>query len=224
MTTRFELERVSCLLAGNSGSDRITYIIYPMAIPADRAEDYADRFGTSVAVITGMDWQDALTPWPAKGVPRGTPDFRGKATEFLAFLRDRLIPEAEKRITAHAFSRRDLIGVSLSGLFTLWHWLQCDTFTSIASLSGSFWYDGFVEWVARTPIPPKTGKAFFLLGDDESRSRVPEFSHIADDTGRIIGILRDAGIDTEFASVPGNHYSDPDARLERALAALRPSS
>lgn len=48
-------------------SDRICYLLYPF----DRLEEWIERaapeFGVSIAVVTGMDWDNDLTPWPAKG-------------------------------------------------------------------------------------------------------------------------------------------------------------
>ncbi|MDE6638872.1 MAG: hypothetical protein K2K32_11640 [Muribaculaceae bacterium] len=41
----------------------------------------------------------------------------------------------------------------MSGLFALWQWMVCDTFRNIASLSGSFWYEGFMEWMKSRTIP-----------------------------------------------------------------------
>ena len=108
----------------------------------------------------------------------------------------------------------------MSGLFALWQWMLCDTFANIASLSGSFWYEGFLDWMKNRPIPEKTGKGYFLLGDQEPKSRVKAFQSVGTDTQEIVAILRKAGIATEFQSVPGNHYSDPIPRLEKAFSAL----
>ncbi len=108
----------------------------------------------------------------------------------------------------------------MSGLFALWQWMVCDTFTNIASLSGSFWYEGFMNWLTARPIPHKTGRAFFLLGDQESHSKVKAFDSVGANTAEIVTLLERAGIDTTFRSVPGNHYSDPIPRLDLALSTL----
>ena len=115
---------------------------------------------------------------------------------------------------------RTLVGVSMSGLFALWQWMLCDTFTNIASLSGSFWYDGFMEWIKSCPIPHKNGKGFFLLGNQESKSKVRAFDTVETNTMQIVALLKDAGIETEFESVPGNHYSNPIPRLDTAFTAM----
>lgn len=108
----------------------------------------------------------------------------------------------------------------MSGLFALWQWMVCDTFANIASLSGSFWYQGFLEWMKSIKIPAKTGKGFFLLGDKESKSKVKAFNSVGENTTEILNLLRNAGIDVEFQSVPGDHYSDAIPRLKMAFSAL----
>lgn len=200
--------------------DRIAYIIYPMDMLADWVGAAAEKYNTAIVVVTGMEWQDAMSPWPAKGVPRGCPDFKGLASHFLSTLQQKVIPQAEAALDFSASPRRTLVGVSMSGLFALWQWMLCDTFADIASLSGSFWYEGFLDWFKNRPIPRKQGKAFFLLGDKEAYSRVKAFDTVAANTHTIVELLRAAGIDTQFRSVPGNHYDFPIPRLNLAFSSL----
>lgn len=47
-------------IAGTSSS-RICYVLYPFDIPGDWIKPAAERFGISVAVVTGMDWDNDLT-------------------------------------------------------------------------------------------------------------------------------------------------------------------
>ena len=108
----------------------------------------------------------------------------------------------------------------MSGLFALWQWLKCDTFVNIASLSGSLWYDGFIDWMKSREIPTKSGMAYFLLGDQEARSKVKAFNSVSADTEEAISLLDSHGIKTEFQSVPGNHYAAPIPRLDKAFTAL----
>ena len=207
-----------CSTAGHK--DKIAYILYPMDIPADRIEAMAAKYATAIVAVTGMDWQNVFSPWPAKGVPSGTPDFKGESPEFLRLLCDSVLPEIEKRLGIAGNAERSLVGVSMSGLFALWQWMLCDTFVNIASLSGSFWYEGFMDWMESRTIPQKKGKGYFLLGVQESRSRVKAFDSVGENTSKIIALLKATGIDTEFQSVPGNHYSDPIPRLEKAFEGL----
>ncbi|MDE6510800.1 MAG: hypothetical protein K2L00_01715 [Muribaculaceae bacterium] len=193
-----------------------------MDMLADWLGPAAERYGVTIVVITGMDWQNVFSPWPAPGVPKGDPDFKGESPEFLKLLQTKVIPQIEKALQMDADAERSLIGVSMSGLFALWQWMMCDTFRSIASLSGSFWYEGFIDWMERIDIPHKSGMGFFLLGNQESKSNVKAFNSVGINTETIIELLKAKGIKVEFESVPGNHFSDPIPRLEKAFSALYP--
>ena len=200
--------------------DRICYLRYPF----DRLEEWIERaapeFGVSIAVLTGMDWDNDLTPWPAKGQPPGSPDFRGNAVEFLSVLVSEVVPEVERRMNLGAAVERTLAGVSLSGLFTLWQWMSNNLFCNIISLSGSFWYDGFVTWIKSLPVPKKPGRAYFLLGSLEAKTKVKAFQPVQTDTVEIVDYLHDNGISDIFELVPGNHYQFPEQRLDRAFARM----
>lgn len=211
---------LECTCALNEDSDRIAYILYPMDILDDWIEPAAARYGVNIAVITGMDWQNVFSPWKSKGVPKGTPDFKGDAPEFLQLMNERVVPAIERELMPDRPAERTLFGVSMSGLFALWQWMICDTFTNIASLSGSFWYEGFTDWMGSQAIPQKTGTAYFLLGNQESHTSVKAFSTVAVDTQEIVCLLQSAGIHTIFQPVPGNHYSDPLPRIEAAFTAI----
>lgn len=202
----------------NKSAERICYVLYPLDSLGEWIEEAAQKFGVSIAVITGMDWNDDLTPWPATGVPTGSPDFKENAPGFLSTLLSEVIPGIEKRLNIGKDVERTLTGVSLSGLFTLWQWMGNDTFHNIISLSGSFWYEGFVKWLKAQHVPRKTGKAYFLLGNQEAKTKVKAFQPVQTDTEEIVGYLRQNGIDDCFELVPGNHYQYGEQRLNRAFS------
>lgn len=220
MVSRIEIDNLKCLCAQSGSKGKIAYILYPMDILDGWIETAASKYRTTIVVITGMDWQNVFSPWPAKGVPKGCPDFMGESPDFLTRLQTKVIPQIESKLEIDASAERTLVGVSMSGLFALWQWILCDTFANIASLSGSFWYEGFVDWIKSRQIPPKKGTAFFLLGEQEAKSRVKAFATVAENTQTIIALLDSRGIKTEFRSVPGNHYADPIPRLDEAFTAL----
>lgn len=222
MVRRIKIENLDCLCAFSGDKDKIAYILYPMDILSDWIVPAAEKYGTSIVVITGMEWQDAMSPWQADGVPEGSPDFKGSAPEFLNQLQHKVIPLIESAAGIERAPERTLFGVSMSGLFALWQWMLCDTFTGIASLSGSFWYKNFLSWMKSLHIPEKHGKAYFLLGDKESRSKIKAFDSVAENTREIVTLLEGHGINTIFESVSGNHYSDPIPRLDKAFAAIYP--
>lgn len=216
----YYIEGLKIISCGASNSNRIAYVLYPMETLKDWIEEAANKYNVSIAVITGMDWDNDLTPWPAKGVPRGCPDFKGEASAFIKKLKVTVVPEVEKRLGLHN-AERTLVGVSLSGLFTLWQWSSCDVFRNIASLSGSFWYEGFMEWFNRQEYSRHAGsEAFFVLGDKESHSKIKAFEPVEVNTKAIVAKLQAEGVDATFTSVPGNHYQFPIERLNLAFKNL----
>lgn len=198
-------------------SDRMVSVLSPFDSLEAWMVDAAHRFGVSIAAISGMDWDNDLTPWPAKGVPEGSPDFKGNAGDFLATLTNEVIPGIERRMNISQGAERTLTGISLSGLFTLWQWIGCDVFRNIISLSGSFWYAGFAKWVLSQPVPEKKGKAYFMLGDQEAKTKVKAFRPVQTDTEEIVSYLHEKGVDACFELVPGNHYQYGVERLNRAF-------
>lgn len=92
-----------------------------------------------------------------------------------------------------------------------------DFFLNIASLSRSFWYDRFTRWILSNPVPEKTGKAYFLLGDQEAKTSIEAFRPVQTDTEEIVRHLHDTGVRGQFELVPDNHYQHAIPRLDRAL-------
>ncbi|MDE6832223.1 MAG: hypothetical protein K2J07_05785, partial [Muribaculaceae bacterium] len=129
---------MNCLCSSQVSKNKIAYILYPLDILGDWIEPAAKKCGVTIVAITGMDWQNVFSPWPAPGVPKGDPDFKGEAPEFLRLLQAKVIPKIETALQMDSDVERNLVGVSMSGLFALWQWMVCDTFKSIAALSGSF--------------------------------------------------------------------------------------
>lgn len=200
------------------------FLIYPELVPF--SSEWIERMATlhkvnmMVVYIPADKWNDTLTPWPEPGEAKGFPPFAGKAPQFLKILQEDIVPELEQKNGKPNILPRDLIGVSLSGLFTLWQWMLCATFRNIACLSGSFWYDGFLKWFESQSIPSKTGKAFFLLGVDEPKAHVKAYQSVGVNTEAIVERLKTAGIPVTFDWVPGNHFSRPVHRAEKALESL----
>lgn len=206
-----------CLCCHNDVSDKIVYILYPLDDMDEWLSNAADRYGVSIVCISGMNWDGDLTPWPAPGVPKGDPDFEGLGPQFLDRLTGSVIPEIESSLGITGGRERTLIGISLSGLFALWQWPQSDFFRNIATLSGSYWYDGFVDWVERQAFSGKRGVCYMLLGEDEPKARNYVFRRVGRCTEEIVGYMRRQGVDVTYNIVPGNHYQHTLERLDRAL-------
>lgn len=224
MVKQIEAGGLKCDCVSYPDIGKVTYTIYPDILPLanDWLCEMSSRYQTPLVVIyiPRDNWNDMLTPWPETGETPDSPPFAGNAAATLSLIREKVIPAAEQALGIPNGADRNLIGVSLSGLFALWQWLECDTFKSIASLSGSFWYNGFIEWFGKQPIPPKTGKAYFLLGEKEPYAWIKAYRSVGINTETIVERLKKSDIRTIFQWVSGNHFSDPLGRMEDALKSI----
>lgn len=220
MTQTIDIAGLKCRCSTAVRPDRVAYILYPMDALVDWIEPAAKKYDITIVEITGMDWQNVFSPWPAKGVPAGTEDFKGESAQFLKLLENDVLPQLDKALGLDGRIERTLVGVSMSGLFALWQWPQTSLFQNIISLSGSFWFEGFMDWFRKQDFSDKTGFAFFLLGRQEPKSNVAAFNIVGENTETIVNDLKEAGVKVDFQWVPGNHYQHGINRLDMAMNAL----
>lgn len=227
MVKKINIEGFECWGALCAGANRIDYLIYPALVPMEEKwlEERSMKLKANLVMVyvPAEDWNNVLTPWPEPGETKNSEPFGGKSQDFLKFLESKIIPGVEKAFGLLNVSERDLTGVSLGGLFTLWTWVKGDFFNNIACLSGSFWYPGFLDWFETNLPKKKTGRCYFLLGEQEPHSHIKEFRSVGQNTEQIVKSLKEIGCEVTFDWVPGNHFSDPVHRLEQALSGLYPS-
>ena len=108
-----------------------------------------------------------------------------------------------------------LAGYSLAGLFAVWAATMTDIFAGVASVSGSLWYDGFIDYLsgARLLVP----EIYFSVGEAESRTRSQRLAGVVDMTSSAYNIAKGQKIDTTMRLNPGGHFSDPEKRCADAV-------
>ena len=116
----------------------------------------------SLAAIWGMDWNRDLSPWPAQPL-FGREKFTGEGEGFCQVLTQELLPLA-RQILGEKPTTQSLVGYSLAGLFSLWALWQTGAFTRAASLSGSLWYEGWLEFLQSRPLLHRPEKVVLTLG------------------------------------------------------------
>lgn len=204
-------------------TNKICYMILPEGIKGDLCDGLkglSEKHGISIVVIEDVNWNDDLTPWPAAGVFKKAKPFGGKAAAFLDKLTHEIIPETERDLGIED-AERTLLGVSLSGLFAVWSAFNTDVFTNIISISGSLWYDGFVEWMKEQTPSPQLKKICMLLGEKEKNAKEKRMATVEERTLDAANILRaksQATVTCEL--VEGTHFSPILPRMERAMMAL----
>lgn len=172
--------------------------------------------GPTVAALHDLDWNGALTPWPAPRAFRGGADFTGGGEAFLRELTEHIVPVVEQE---HPGAKRLIAGYSLGGLFAVYAAVQSGCFDAAASMSGSMWYDDFLPWLqARADRAP--GRMYFSLGDREHKTRNPRMAPVEERTLQAVEALRRAGKEVVWEHNPGGHFDDVTARIARGILAM----
>lgn len=219
MVETINIEGVSCQFEP-CDTNRVCYLMTPIPVEERKIDIAVSKYKYNMVVLTGMDWNNDLTPWPAPGLVRGSKPFGGLAEAFLGKLTDVVMPDVECRLGLGGAAERTLTGVSLAGLFAAWAWVRCDLFRNIGCISGSFWYDGFAEWLSSADADRAGSCAYFTLGEKESQGGSPRYRTIRTDTERVVAGAEGLGAKTMFELTPGSHFASFLPRLERMLQGL----
>ena len=181
-------------------------------------KELAGKYGVSIVVIPDINWNDDMTPWTAEGVFKKAKPFGGHAAVFLDKLTNEIIPEAEKSLGIIEDAERTIMGVSLSGLFAVWACFNTNAFINIISISGSLWYDGFVEWMNEQMPSPQLKKVCMLLGEKEKNAKDKRMATVEERTRATANILKSKSqASVTFELVEGTHFSPILPRLNRAF-------
>ena len=199
-------------------SDDVCYVLLPERMKeADMTwfEEVVQKYPVNIVAISGMKWNDDLTPWKAPALNPKEEDFKGKAKNFLSSLLSDLFINTEQSLRLN-HPKRHLIGISLSGLFALWATTETNKFNSVASISGSLWFDGFVEWFKEQEL--LADRYFLSLGDKEVKAKNERLASIGTCTESILQIIQDKSKEVTFISDEGNHFEFFKERLEKAIS------
>ena len=176
------------------------------------------EFPAALVFIGGFDWNRDLSPWPAKAV-FGDEDFGGQADAFLKALTESLVPAAEQEMPAKPLWR-GVAGYSLAGLFAVYAAYKSSLFTHVASVSGSMWFDGWMDYARNTPLAAQVTRAFFSVGAKEKKTRNLRMQPVEENTRAMRDLFEARGVQSVFVLNPGNHFVDAQKRLADALTCL----
>ncbi len=167
-------------------------------------------------VVNHDDWNDVYSPWQLPSPFEQGVSFRGEGAQTLAALTDTVSVQADARLQG-SVDARALVGYSMAGLFALYGAVVSETFSMGASVSGSLWAEGLEHFLrASLPKAPLT-HFYFSLGSKERKSRNPVLAPLAAHTEAATHMLEAAGIQTAYEINPGNHFTEPDVRMARAI-------
>ena len=169
----------------------------------------------ALVFVEGLDWNSDTTPWPAKGVFKGG-DFGGKADDYLKVLTEKLIPMAEENLGLVA-PKRGIAGYSLGGLLAVYALFKTEKFSLAASMSGSLWYDDFVDYVRENHPAAKVERLYLSLGDREKKTKNPRMAAVEQATEDVKSLFEGTCPHAIFELNPGNHFVDAEKRLAAGL-------
>lgn len=195
--------------------------IYYMGLPQELSatEKLFAGLNCTIVYVVISDWDNMLTPWPAKGLYHGDPDFKGEAPQFLHTLLDELIPAIEQAENLSP-QKRAIAGYSLAGLFAVYAFANCDTFSCVGTMSGSFWYEGWVDYITSLKLSRQGCSAFVSLGDKERKAREKILHSVQKNTDITIQALESWGVKVQHHLVPGGHFDNVEQRVQEGLTAL----
>lgn len=172
--------------------------------------------GYNLVTISGLLWNQELSPWPVETVVSREDRFTGGAPQFLPVLTDEIVSQVEQLLDAQP-SWRMLAGYSMAGLFTVWTAHRCDLFTRILSASGSMWYPGWLEYARQhSPAVPLQG-VYLSVGDKESTSRNAVLQTVGERTQALAALFAERGVNVKFELNPGNHFKNPPLRVAKGI-------
>ena len=234
------------ILNHGDGSPSVIYVVDSVEHPFDIAST-AEGLSSTVVSIPIANWNDALTPWPAPGFYDDEPWFGGRGSETLEELTCRTIPAIEAKLDIESDTespssplpskesraiKRAICGYSLGGLFALYAFVSDSRFDACASISGSLWYQGWMDYIREktgcAPSKPadvnrfdgRARYAFLSVGKKECKSGLPLFRCVEDNMHESADLLRAAGCQVDTVVGPGNHMQHIPERFKAVLGAL----
>lgn len=184
-----------------------------------RALQEGGHRAVTLAAIGGLDWNRDMVPWDNPPVTEKGAPFTAGAKEYLRLLTEEIVPEVEGRLRG-AVPWRGLAGYSLAGLFAFYALYRTDLFSRIASVSGSLWFPGFLEYVAAEKMQRKPDRLYLSLGDRECRTGNPYLRTVQERTEQIMALCSEQGIDTTFQLNPGDHFKNAARRTAAGITWL----
>ena len=175
-----------------------------------------DCHGFNLVTISGLHWNQELSPWPVETVVSKDDNFAGEADQWLQLLTEDVVPQVEDLLEALP-SWRMLAGYSLAGLFAVWTAFQTDLFTRILSASGSMWYPGWLEYAREHQLIANVQGIYLSVGEQERTSRNAVLQTVGERTQALATLFAGRGVNATFELNPGNHFKNPPLRVVKGI-------
>lgn len=168
-----------------------------------------------LVTITGLRWDEELSPWAHEPVVTKDDHFTGEAEQYAHCMEEKIIPFIENKIGLPTY--RIIAGYSMGGLFALYAPYVTELFSKAVSASGSVWYPEFVSYVKSHDFVKKPEAIYLSLGDKESHTRNPFLRQTENCMKELYSIYQSKSVDSAFELNPGNHYKDAAYRMAQGI-------
>lgn len=197
-------------------------VVYLPVVEGDGRDVWHELSGVvpaefALCCVSGLDWNNDLSPWKCEGVFSDDAPFRGNACVTLQWLVDEAVPAVESKLSVKD-PGRTIAGYSLGGLFALWALQNCTAFENAVSASGSLWFPGFTDYYRQHGFARQPRRVYLSLGKKETRTPSRLLRNVADATKDVHGYLVSCGVESRFEWNPGNHFKDPALRTAKGIS------
>ncbi len=183
------------------------------------AMDRVDCPSCSVVSISDLAWDRDMAPWDCPPIAKGDTPCTGGADDYLQVLLKEILPAVRNHLSA-ASPYECIAGYSLGGLFALYAAYRTDAFARVASVSGSLWFPGIVDFAEKEPMRRVPERLYISLGDHEARTRNEYLRHVQENSEELVRFYREEGLRVTWELNQGNHFKQPALRTAKGIAAI----
>ncbi|MDO4273844.1 MAG: alpha/beta hydrolase-fold protein [Eubacteriales bacterium] len=199
-----------------SGKEEKEPVIWLHTFPGEAEKIWnASKKNCTILAVTGIDWNRELSPWPAEKTFAKGENFAGGASEYLTYFTEEILPEAEQELP-FIVSDRGIAGYSMAGLFAVFAMYRCDKFNKIGSISGSLWFDGWLDYVLSHKPKTEISMIYISLGSREHRVKEERMARVKESTEELIQYWKQE-YNVIYEINPGGHFSDVTGRIARGI-------
>lgn len=212
----YEGKRLDCFFCGNEESPVVVLLNYEKQGNEIMELVPQDKF--NLIEVTGLRWNDELSPWKREPAFHGGESFGGNGYAFLAEFARLVLPLALREFGLKPKSVA-IAGYSLAGMFALYAGSRCDSFDALLSVSGSLWFDDFSDFIQEHGVSEKVHYVYLSLGREEPETKNKILCRVGEETEKLRDYYCSQGIVTDFVWNEGGHFVDAKPRIASAIEA-----
>lgn len=170
----------------------------------------------TLVAISNLTWNHDMSPWDIPPISKGDTPCTGGADDYMKLLTEEIVPKAEEYVQGKPLWR-GLAGYSLAGLFAVYSVYRTEIFSRIASISGSLWFPGIMEYVLSHEMKNSPEHLYFSIGDRECRTSNSYLQAVQKNTEELEAYYKGKGVDTVFQLNEGNHFKNAAKRTAAGI-------